>query len=159
MFLQNKGQISSLISTYQCICINTSMYWYVSVHMLLQNMIQFTYFLVYASTSKYIPAWTSGSPSSLLLIWPATYSFDIILALSYIVVGTGPDCKPAPVPWLLSKKKFLQSLNCVAWLLLNSASSFDPPISECVLSMVQSLWIQLHFKICQICKDKRKSNQ
>ncbi len=45
---------------------------------------------------------TSGSTrrttSRLTLIWPATFSFNIILALSYIVLGTGPDCKPAPVP-------------------------------------------------------------
>ncbi len=30
------------------------------------------------------------------------YSFNIILAFNYIVLGTGPDCKPAPVPGLLN---------------------------------------------------------
>jgi hypothetical protein len=88
-------------------------------------------------------ATTSGRTSRLSLIWPATYSFNIILALSYIVLGMGPNCKPAPVPWLLSKKRFLQSLDCVAWFLRNSASSFDPPVSECVSSMVQRLPMNL----------------
>jgi hypothetical protein len=42
------------------------------------------------------------------LIWPATYSFNTILALRYIVVGIILECKPTPVPGLLnldSKKK------------------------------------------------------
>jgi hypothetical protein len=60
---------------------------------------------------------TSGRLRRMSLIWPVTYSFNITLALGYIVLGTGPDCKPAPVPGLLSEKKFLQSLDGVAWLL------------------------------------------
>ncbi len=39
-----------------------------------------------------------GTSGRLSLIWPVTYSFNITLALGYIVLGTGPDCKPAPVP-------------------------------------------------------------
>jgi hypothetical protein len=82
---------------------------------------------------------TSGSTKCVSSIWPVSYCFDIIIALTYIVLGTGPNCQPAPVPGLLSKKTFLQleSHDGVAWLLRNSASSFDPPVSECVLSMVQ----------------------
>jgi hypothetical protein len=50
---------------------------------------------------------TSGSPKSLSLIWPVTYSFNITLALGYIVLGIVLDCKPTPVPelFIIGRKK------------------------------------------------------
>ncbi len=70
-------------------------------------------------------AGTSGRWRRLSLIWPATYSFNIILALSYIVVGIILQCKPTPVPGLLnlgSKKKkgsfaYLNSVTTHVWRL------------------------------------------
>jgi hypothetical protein len=56
--------------------------------------------------AKFSAPGTSGSTKSLSSIWPVSYSFYIIIASTYIVLGTGPDCKPAPVPGLLSKKQF-----------------------------------------------------
>ncbi len=41
------------------------------------------------------------------LIWPVTYSFNITLALGYIVLGIVLDCKPTPVPglFIIGRKK------------------------------------------------------
>ncbi len=45
------------------------------------------------------------------LIWHVTYSFNITLALGYIVLGIVLDCKPTPVPGLsiLTSQKKVRS--------------------------------------------------
>jgi hypothetical protein len=46
------------------------------------------------------------------LIWPVTYSFNITLALGYIVLGIVLDCKPTPVPrlFIIGRKKKITKL-------------------------------------------------
>ena len=50
---------------------------------------------------------TSGRLRRMSLIWPVTYSFNITLALGYIVLGIVLDCKPTPVPrlFIIGRKK------------------------------------------------------
>ena len=95
---------------------------------------------------------TSGRPGRVSLIWPATYSFNIILALSYIVVGIVLDCKPTPVPGLLilGSKKIKGSFDDArAWVtLVNLTGSLL--VSEALHAVNASF--QIPFELSDSCE-------
>jgi hypothetical protein len=84
---------------------------------------------------------TAGRWCRLSLIWPVTYSFNITLALGYIVLGIVLDCKPTPVPRLFiigSSKKIPLNDAVVARRRVAPPESFVPfefSSPECMPSM------------------------
>jgi hypothetical protein len=76
------------------------------------------------------------------LIWPVTYSFNITLALGYIVLGIVLDCKPTPVPrlFIIGRKK--KTLAVLARRRVvpseDSLVPFDFSSPECMPSMPPS---------------------